>query len=116
MNVTYTLQHVGKWISWNTLLSLNRWQRTKLLAEAKNDYKQLITKAKVKPLATFSISIRYWSRIDADNCCFKYFIDTLRAMKLVVNDDKRFFKGVECIPDVTLKHNTYIITLTGELA
>lgn len=107
--MTYTITHNGRWISWNTLLSNNRWQRAKIIKEWKPLYQAMFITAGIKPMNEFKITVRYWSKIDADNCCFKYIIDQLRADKLVTNDDKRFFKGITTIPDPSLKHNTYII-------
>jgi hypothetical protein len=111
--VEYIINHKGPWVSWNTLLSLSRWQRSKLLVEAKQQYREMLAQAKVEPLSSFQIDVRYWSRIDCDNICLKYFIDTMRHLGLVVNDDKRFFAGISSSPDNTLVHNTYRITISG---
>lgn len=111
--MTYIITHHGKWLSWNTMLSLNRWQRSALVAEAKQQYRAMLYAAGVQPMQRFELIVRYWSKIDADNLCNKYFIDTLRSEKLVVNDDKRYFDGVSVRPDPALKHNTYVITLVG---
>jgi hypothetical protein len=107
----YIITHAGKWISWNTLLSNNRWQRAKIIAEWKAVYSTMFRVAQIQPMQRYAIEFRYWSKIDADNVCMKYFIDALRNEGYVVNDDKRYLAGVTTIPDPTLKHNTYVIKL-----
>lgn len=98
------------------MLSMNRWQRSKLIAEAKHQYRQMLLEAGVGKLSRFSVQVSYWSKIDADNICLKYFIDTLRAEGMVINDDKRYFDGVSSTPDATLKHNTYLVKIKGTQA
>lgn len=110
--MTYTITHTGAWLSWNTLLSQNRWQRSKLLASWVPIYQKMFADAQVQPMTHYRLDIRYWSRADADNLVIKRLIDTLRSEKLVPNDDKRYFKGFSVTPDATLKHNTYVVTLT----
>lgn len=113
MQVEYTIDYRGPWLSWNTLLSLNRWQRQKLVGEAKQRYQELLAGAGVLPLASFVVEVRYWSRLDCDNICLKYLVDTMRAQGLVTNDDKRYFAGVTSIPDAALGHNQYRIIIRG---
>jgi len=35
----------------------------------------------------------------------------MRALDLVSNDTKRYYQGISIIPDLGLKHNTYVITI-----
>ncbi|MBF9237467.1 hypothetical protein I2I05_08655 [Hymenobacter sp. BT683] len=107
----YTITWTGAWLSWNTMLSKNRWQRAKLMEDWKPLYRKMFADAGMKPMKNFTIVIRYWSRMDADNVYMKAFIDSLRAEHLVPNDDKRYFGGISCTPDPTLKHNTYVISV-----
>lgn len=111
--LTYQLTYTGQWLSLNQVYSKNRY----LASVAKNEWKatftRMFTEAKIQPFTTFRVSMRYNSRMDCENTVagLKIAVDTLRAMNLVPNDDKRYYKGVEVVPDAGLKHNTYEITL-----
>ena len=93
---THTITYQGQWLLINKIYSLNRFQAAKLKDGWKLTFQDMFTKAKIKPFQTFSVSLRYWSRADADGCVagLKIAIDTLRSMGLATNDDKRFMKGI----------------------
>jgi hypothetical protein len=92
---------------------MNRFQAAKLKSEWKARFEKMLAEAQIEPFTTFSVSLRYWSRADADGCVagMKVCIDQLRAMGLATNDDKRYMKGIWVHSDAALAHNTYELTI-----
>lgn len=112
----YQLSYTGQWLSLNKIYGMNRHVAAKLKKEWQGTFTQMFAEAGIKPLATFSLTLRYWSRIDADGTVagLKVLIDSLRYAGLIANDDKRYFRGFTVIPDATLTHNQYEVTIRGE--
>jgi hypothetical protein len=110
---TYTLTHHGQWLSLNQVYGKSRWLASVAKNEWKTTFTRMFTEAGISPFLTFKITIRYNSRMDADNVVAgnKVLVDTLREMKLVPNDDKRYYKGISIEPDASLKHNQYVIII-----
>jgi len=48
--MTYTISNQCFWISWNTLLSLNRWQRQKPLDARVPIYQKMFRAVRVQPV------------------------------------------------------------------
>jgi hypothetical protein len=110
---THRIPCQGQWLLLNKVYGLHRFQASKFKTEWKHRFSQLFKEAQIQPFLTFSVRLRYWSRMDADGTVtgLKVVIDTLREMGLAVNDDKRYFKGFEVTLDPNLKHNRYELTL-----
>ena len=110
---TYTITFHGRWLSLNQVYSKNRYLATQVKNDWKTTFTRMFQEAQIKPFTTFRLWVRYNSRMDADNLTggTKIAVDTLRAMALVPNDDKRFYKGISIEPDLALKHNTYVLTI-----
>lgn len=54
--------------------------------------------------------------MDLDNTVagLKVMVDTMREMKLAENDTKTIYKGLTVEPDLSLKHNMYIVSIIPE--
>ena len=112
----YTILFKGKWLSINAAYSKHYHQRNKVKKEYQATFTQLLTEAQIKPLSAFRIHLRYNSRMDLDNTVagLKVMVDTMREMKLAENDTKTIYKGLTVEPDLSLKHNMYIVSIIPE--
>jgi hypothetical protein len=110
----YKIEYIGTWIGLNKIYGMNRYIASQHKREWKERFSAMLRDSGIKPLAAFKLHLQYNSRLDCDNTVagLKLIVDTMRAEGYVMNDDKRFYKGFSVTPDYTLKHNTYVVTIT----
>jgi len=112
--MVYEVLFIGKWLSINEAYSSNRWKRTAVKNDYKTTFKNLIRDLNIKrKINTYTIDVEYWSRLDSLNLCagIKIFEDCLKEEECIIDDDKRYQKGISITPNEDLKHNTYIIRI-----
>lgn len=116
MDKQYTITYSGKWLSINQAYNTHWTKAKKIKDTLKLHFTYLIKEAKIKPLSSFTLNLRYNSRLDADNTTagLKCFVDTLTTSNIISDDTKSIYKGFSVTPDVSLKHNTYVITITAK--
>ena len=112
----HTFTYKGKWLSINQAYTLH-WSKAKKLKDGlKLSFKTMLNNQKIDPLETFTLYLRYNSRLDADNTVtgLKCFVDTLTRSGVIDNDTKGIYQGFTVMPDTTLPNNTYVITIKGK--
>ncbi|WP_192820164.1 hypothetical protein [Rufibacter sp. LB8] len=110
----YQITYSGKWLSINQAYNSNRFSRGKVKNDFKAIYKPLLLELGItSQIQKYCLEVRYWSKLDSLNVSagLKIFEDSAVELGLIINDDKRFGKGITIIPDSTLKHNTYIVKI-----
>jgi hypothetical protein len=103
----------GKMISANSH-KRGGWRSTQQLClKIKKMATILWLEAKPDKLQQFEIEIRYRALIDPDNlgATTKVFLDSLIGLGVIPDDSRDYWKRYEVKPDMSLKHNTLIITL-----
>jgi hypothetical protein len=116
-----TYNYVGKAVSLNHFYEQKHW---KFRNDLKNKYKTIFragirtVRKKIKePLSKYVLFLYYNSKHDPDNTVGmeKIFVDSIKAEEgfkgLVIDDDKRYSRGVALLPDEELKFNTFKFVL-----
>lgn len=105
----------GQWLSLNKIYSSNRWIRTNTKNEYKKIFKALILEMGISnQIMKYKIDVRYLSKMDSLNVAggLKIFEDSMKELGLIIDDSKKYQKGISIEPDFTLNHNEYVITIT----
>ena len=109
---SFEIQYEGKWPSTNDLRN-KHWRSNQGLKESWRKKLGILIREKTsKKLDRFKIEVLYNSRLDPDNVTLKFFCDSLKDCGVIVDDNKKYFRGFSIDPDESLKHNTYIIKVT----
>jgi hypothetical protein len=108
---SFTIEFEGTWPSVNDLRNKQWRDLNGLKNSIKKKYTVLVLQQKPQKMNKFHVDVKYNSRLDPDNVTLKYFIDSLKGL-VVVDDNKKYFRGFSITPDESLKHNTYIVTVT----
>ena len=107
--LNFRIEFTGKWPSVNDLRNKHWTKLHKLKKEWEYKLVYMIRDAGAKPTDKFGIEIKFNSKLDADNISLKFFCDTMRAMKLIKDDNKKYFRYLTVHADESLPKNTYII-------
>lgn len=88
-------------------------ERSKMVNVYHAVFEHTLVKFQFYRLQKFRVELNYYSMLDVDNTVYavKLLVDTLRAMKIVVDDDPRYFRGLTITPDEKLPENTYIFKI-----
>jgi len=108
---SFTFEFEGAWPSVNDLRNKHWRTLDGLKNTIKKKYTVLILQQKPKKMNKFRVSVVYNSKLDPDNVTLKFLVDSLKGI-VIVDDNKKYFRGFEINPDESLKHNTYIVTVT----
>ncbi len=106
----YKLTYCGKGVSLNQYYSGGHWSKR---AKLKNTYKEiflnLLDNIKISKMDKFVLVMFFNSRHDTDNVIGleKLFVDTLKEGGYIIDDNKKFFRGLMIFPDETLENNTF---------
>lgn len=100
-------------------ISLNDWYSGKHWSnrnKIKDEWCMFFTQMIAKPypvIEKYTMELRYNSRLDPSNTMpmLKILEDTLQKLGILKNDNKNFCKGLNLIPDESMKTNSYSITL-----
>lgn len=100
-------------VSLNKFYSSPHWT---LRNKEKDFWKGFFAKMPIKnnrKIDKFQLTLYYNSRLDADNTILhcKFLIDYLRSIGLLIDDTKKYYKGVHIIPDETLNKKHYKLYL-----
>ena len=107
--MTYEITYTGKGISLNGVKSLP-WRVTEANKNRlKEAFGWLIIIAKMKHMKRYRIEAHYNSRLDPTNIAFmvKIYEDAIKKAGLIPEDNKKFCRGINLLPDETLPPNTY---------
>ncbi len=91
------------------------WRKLKALIDpVKLEAKVLCMNAKPDKMERFTIEARYNSKLDPDNvgAVIKIFCDQLVKMGVFPDDSKKHWRGLNIIPDESMKHNSLKLTVT----
>ena len=110
---TLVFEWQGADISLNKFYSSPHWT---VRSKEKNFWKGLFSRIPIKdtpPIDEFQITLKYNSRLDVDNTILhcKFLIDYLRSVGILIDDTKRYYRGLHIIPDETMGKKHYILTL-----
>lgn len=110
---SFEIVHNGAWLSVNTLRSAQKWQSKKLKEKWSPIVNNMLIEAGANKLTfeNFTVTVRYRSRMDTDNVSSKFFCDGMTELGIIPDDNKSRFRGFFVMPDMSLKHNTYIFTV-----
>ena len=107
-------------INWEGVdLSLNKWYanrhwsfRNKEKEFWSNLFLKLLPKRTVK-IDKYVITLMFNSRLDASNTMpmIKIFEDTMKKNHYIIDDSKKFCKGIEIYPDETMGKKDYKLTV-----
>jgi len=104
-------------IEWKGHFSLNKlyegghWTRRNSLKQKwKLIFTEAIQASGATKLPMYTLTIRYNSRLDPSNVTgmLKVLEDTLRELGLIVDDTKKFCRGVGIVPDESLGVGCYV--------
>ena len=108
----FEVTYKGKWPSTNDLRN-KHWRSNQSLKESwRTKLGILIREQKPKRLENFRIVVKYNSRLDPDNVTLKFFCDSLKDCGVIIDDNKKYFRGFSIDPDESLSHNTYVLKVT----
>lgn len=106
---SFTVNYEGKWPSINDLRN-NQWSGNQGLKKKwRTKLGWLIIEQKPKKLSKYQVQVRYSSRLDPDNVVLKFFVDALKDTGVIIDDNKKYFRGYSILPDESLNNNQYII-------
>jgi hypothetical protein len=96
-------------ISLNKFYSSPHWT---IRSKEKVFWTNLFSKIPIKnnrQINEYQLTLRYNSRLDADNTILhcKFLIDYLRSTNLIIDDNKKYYKGLHIIPDESLGKKHY---------
>lgn len=99
--------------SLNEYYSGKHWSVRKKKADSiKSKICGLIKENMPHHINTFDIEITYNNRMDVDNVILsKFFVDSLRKLKIIPQDNTKHYKGLSIRFDDTIRKNTYLIKL-----
>ena len=106
----YNIEWKGHF-SLNALYEGGHWsRRNKLKQSWKMIFTEAIQKSGATRLPMYTLTIRYNSRLDPSNVTgmLKVLEDTLRELGLIVDDTKKFCRGIGVVPDEDLKTGCYV--------
>lgn len=107
-------------ITWSGVdLSLNKWYANRHWSfrnKEKEFWKNFfikITPRKMKLIDQYFIVMSFNSRLDASNTIpmIKIYEDTLKEYDYIIDDSRKFCKGLQILTDDSLDKKTYIITI-----
>lgn len=105
-------------ISVNKYARLSKYARHNVDKKAKSKFIKLIVEALGEAIQflvidRFSIKLEINSKKDIDNCILiiKHFVDSLKYLKLIKDDNNEFFQHLEIKSNRNLRLNHYKITL-----
>lgn len=101
--------------SMNVAHAGNRFDIKKIYDRSKAAAKKYLKPHAGSKIVHYELSLRYNSRMDTDNTAYacKCVIDCCRELQIVNGDMKQNYRKLTIQPDESLKHNTYIFTLTN---
>lgn len=110
---TLVFEWQGADISLNKFYSSPHWT---VRSREKNFWKDLFSRIPIKytpPINEFQITLKYNSRLDVDNTILhcKFLIDYLRSIDIIIDDTKKYYKGLHIEPDESMGKKHYILTL-----
>ena len=110
----FTIIYEGHQVSNNDMKSLHWRELKRLVDPLKLIAKKIIQDAKPPKMERFTVEVRYNSGLDVDNttATIKILVDQLVKMKVLPKDNKRYWRGMNIIPDETLKHNSLHLKVT----
>ena len=112
MSKSFTVKYEGKWPSTNTLRN-GHWRSNQgLKVKMRKIYADLILEQQPKPMDQFVVKVCFNSRLDVDNVSMKFFMDSMKDIGIIVDDNRKHFRGLTVVPDETLDKSTYVITVT----
>jgi len=106
----YRITYCGKGVSLNQYYTAKHWTtRAKLKNTYKDIFVDLLSKSDIAPMTKFVIVLFFNSRHDTNNVIGleKIFSDTLKEQGYIVDDNKKFYRGLMIFPDEDLKMNTF---------
>lgn len=107
-------------ITWSGVdLSLNKWYANRHWSfrnrekEFWKNYFIKLTPKKIKLIDKYYITMYFNSRLDASNTIpmIKIYEDTLKEYHYIIDDSRKYCKGIQIFTDDTLDKKTYIITI-----
>ena len=110
----FTIIYEGQQLSSNKMKSLHWRELKRKVDELKKHAFVLCHEAKPPKMERFTIECRYNSNLDPDNvgASVKVFCDQLVKMGVFPDDKKEHWRGLNIIPDETLKHNSLHLKVT----
>lgn len=109
---SFEVKYEGRWPSTNDLRN-KHWRGNQALKESwRTKLGWLIKEQKPKRLNRFRVDLIYNSRLDPDNVTLKFFCDSLKDCGVIIDDNKKYSRGISITPDESLSHNLYVITVT----
>lgn len=109
MSKEFEVTYKGKWVSTNDLRN-NNWRKNQSLKKKYREvYAVLMLEKKPPKMDKVKISIRYNSRTDIDNVSMKYFIDAMKDIDVIPEDNKNHVKELSFKVDETLPNLTYVV-------
>lgn len=115
-NVKFRIEYIGDTVGLNDYKSLH-WRKLKakydpIKAELTNEIQHISPPA----LAWFEVRVFHRTKLDMDNLVgmVKPFVDSLRALKVVPEDDKKHWDYLSVQHAPQLKNGTIVFEVTGE--
>lgn len=110
--VTYTAKK--RFATSNELHS--KWGWYKVQQYYRREFLDLLEESPVGKFTAFSLTVKYNSKHDCDNLApiAKFFVDTMRELKVVKNDTKAYYKSLTIKGDKSLPKWTIEFTITPE--
>lgn len=114
MKLIKEIRWQGKHISLNDWYSNKHWtSRQKQKTQWHSFFSELLGN-QVK-LTKYKLEIEYNSRLDVDNVMVQKFLnDTMKENGWIIDDNKKYFKGMSIAVNEGLPDKTYIIRIFGE--
>jgi hypothetical protein len=110
MNKGHKITYSGKVFSLNQLYAGQHWAiRVALKKKWRATFTDLIlAEMEGEKLKTFTINVKYRTRLDADNMVgvVKVFVDSLAELGIIENDSPKYMKGIMITYDDSLPMNT----------
>ena len=110
----FTIIYEGQQLSINKLRSLHWRDIKKKVDPIKLHAFVICNKFRNVKMKAFTVEARYNSDLDVENTAatIKIFMDQLVKMGVFPNDSKKHWRGLNIIPDETLKHNSLHLKVT----
>ncbi|MDB4349053.1 hypothetical protein OAA64_01880 [bacterium] len=110
----WEIEWEGEHVSLNDLYSMNNWRKRHQIKKYwRQLFSDMIDSAGLEKINQYELYVYYNSRLDPSNvsAIVKLFEDTLKTKGFIIDDSKKYCKGIHIIPDLEMRNKQYKVVL-----
>ena len=110
----WVIEWQGQHVSLNDLYSMNNWRKRHQIKKYwRGVFGEMIESVGIDSMEEYELFVYYNSRLDPSNvsAIVKLFEDTAKQKGVIIDDSKKYCRGIHIIPDLEMKSKSYKIVL-----